>query len=354
MSKQLIGAVAIEDEEISFLVSPLELSTGNLYGNIKPIKCVGKPVGGYNKAFIRGEIKKFFETTSGEFAAIGISMFGVIDAENRTVLSVPSRDWCKAEFVSENDSSVNLNFESIFRDERWKNTSISVCNDATAAALGESSEHEEGNRDGGGVFAYVRVGAGINAGVLRHGRPLRHRLHPEVGHIRPMRHFKDLFPGCCGFHKNCFEGLASLPALIERAGRSLSELDEHPEHEAWDIQAYYLAQLCTMLNMIVAPNCIVLGGSGMRDHIYDRIRKNFEVLVGNYPRYKQNKELSSYIRPARIKNYASLRGALWLAQLDADIVNYDDNNTKYDTKVIKGKSVLSISKRRGTSKEQKK
>lgn len=312
-----IAAIAVEDEEIDFVSRSFDARVDNLHDPVEPDTFIKKPEGGYSRDFLRESLRSFSENTKDpDVLAVGISMFGVIDVENARLLSVPSRDWSKREFKPEIGSKINLDFKSIFQNGPWSRTKVEIRNDATAAALGEAQKHKEGSRDGGGVFAYVRVGAGINAGVLRNGRPLRYRLHPEVGHIRPIRHFRDQFLGCCDFHQNCFEGLATARAIMERAGCSLDELDEQPENEAWHIQAYYLAQLCVILTMTVAPNCIVLGGSTMRQHIMENIRVIYEELVGTYPRWDQN-EHPDYIRLAKITKCASLHGALWLAHLRA-------------------------------------
>jgi fructokinase len=324
MTASLIGAVAIEDESISFVIGSYEHDTHRLYPIFNgPNQSIPKPESGYSRLFIKGEIKRFFDSSPENIEAVGISMFGMIDTVSHTLVDIPGRDWDEQEFELWRKHNLNLCFKEIFTGERWENTRISVLNDATTAALGEYSEYKErigkeGRNDRGDVFAYVRVGSGINAGILRNGFPIRYRLHPEIGHVRPMRHHEDVYQGCCSFHRNCFEGLASLRAIKEREEYSLSTIGERSEDKIADIQSYYLAQICVILNMTVAPNRIVLAGAAIQDRLLDPIREYFEQLVGDFPRYKENMELDEFIQPAQLNNHISLRGTLELAKLIAE------------------------------------
>jgi hypothetical protein len=330
-TKNLIGAVAIEDNKISFAyctaLPPHEVMLRKHFFSTPPnIKRVDKPEKGYSKEFIEEEIKNYFSDviikTKGNFASVGISMFGVINTRTSTLISVPKRDWYPKEGVL----NINLNFASLFcsdmfRSDSWKESypRIEVRNDATTAALGEAEEHDEGRKDREDMFVYLRVGAGINAGALWRGFPFGH-LHPELGHIRPIKNTKDRhrsFKDCCGFHEDCYDGLASIPA-IEKRRKYLSIYD------VWHVEAFYLAQLCITLNATLAPNCIVLGGPAMHDEFidinvdefYDFIRNDFEILIGNYPRHEanENNKITSFIRPAKVTEDVSLWGALSLAQ----------------------------------------
>lgn len=326
MTDRLIGAIAIEDEEIQIATCKLRLN--------EPPSCsvttsIPKPQEGYSVAFMSDAIERYFRYRDGNFHAIGISMFGVVDANNRRLVAVPSRDWSRSSVSI--CANLNLDILSLFSDQRWNNTEIYVRNDATAAALYESIKHPEGRINTGGVIAYIRAGSGINAGVTKRGRPLRQGLHPELGHLRPIRHSEDKILGCCEFHEVCFEGLATLNALFERSKRSLSELEREPEDGSWNIQAYYLAQACLMLTLTIAPDCIVIGGRAAPGFLFGRIRKYFDEFVGIYPRYTATHNLEEYIRPARVAGRASLKGALLLAQHhseEAGVVSLQKHNTE--------------------------
>ena len=68
----------------------------------------------------------------------------------------------------------------------------------------------------------------------RHGhRGRRHRewrghsrlVHPEMGHVRiPHDLAADPYPGCCPYHGDCLEGLASGPAIQARWGKPAHDL----------------------------------------------------------------------------------------------------------------------------------
>ena len=60
------------------------------------------------------------------------------------------------------------------------------------------------------------------------------------------------------FHGDCLEGLASGPALSKRWMMPAQQLPA--DHPAWDLQAFYLAQMCVNITLNYGPQRIVLGG----------------------------------------------------------------------------------------------
>ena len=104
-------------------------------------------------------------------------------------------------------------------------------------------------------------------------------LHPEVGHIRiPTGGVK----GCCPFHGDCLEGLASGPAIHARAGRAaqrhsqLSTLCGMP----WQVTS---AICCTNLLMILSTQRIILGGGVMsKEGQLDKIKHQLHDKLNDY------------------------------------------------------------------------
>lgn len=175
--------------------------------------------------------------------------------------------------------------------------------DVNTAAFGEMVYGRHG-ADVTGVV-YVTVGTGIGAGVVAEGRMVQGILHPEAGHIVVRRHPDDppsQFAGLCPFHGDCLEGLATANAVAARLGVSIHDLKGLPDdHPVWVLEAYYLAQLCVNLAMIVSPHVIVLGGGVLkRRSLFPRIRAHFQRLVNGYLRVPKM-TTDAYIVPSRFE-----------------------------------------------------
>ena len=180
--------------------------------------------------------------------------------------------------------------------------------DVNTAAYGELVYGEHG-ADVRSVV-YVTVGTGIGAGIVADGHMITGILHPEAGHIMVRRHVDDTFKGVCPFHGDCLEGLATANAIAARLGIGIKELkalsDEHP---VWEMEAYYLAQLCINMAMIVSPHVIVLGGGVLkRRSLFPRIRKHFVAGVNGYLRVPKMLT-DAYIVPSRFEGPESKTSA---------------------------------------------
>ena len=109
---------------------------------------------------------------------------------------------------------------------------------------------------------------------------------------------RPLIVGNCPFHGDCLEGLANAKACADRCEKKPSELhtvdDSHP---AWDIEAFYLANLCMTLATIVSPHVIVLGGGVLkRSVLYAKTREQLVKLNNGYLR-------SERLMPGEIDQY---------------------------------------------------
>ena len=69
-----------------------------------------------------------------------------------------------------------------------------------------------------------------------------------MGHVPVRRVAGDDYPGCCPFHRDCLEGLASGPAIEARWGADLSALGS--DHEGLPLIANYLGQLVVSLTLV--------------------------------------------------------------------------------------------------------
>lgn len=151
------------------------------------------------------------------------------------------------------------------------------------------------------------------AGKLLHGL-----IHPEMGHIRLPHDFaRDPFPGSCPYHGDCFEGLASGPAIEKRWGQPGEMLP--PDHPAWQLQAHYLALALANCICILSPQRIVLGGGVMeQSQLVPMIRREAQRLLNGYvqsPEILEPRSVSEYIVPPGLGKRAGVLGALALAAM---------------------------------------
>ncbi len=188
---------------------------------------------------------------------------------------------------------------------------IAFQTDVNGAAIGE---YFLGAAQGNDNFVYVTVGTGIGGGVFVNGRLLNDKKHPEIGHMSVQHDLqKDDFPGCCPFHGNCLEGLASGPAIRKRWGLSGEELV--PNHPAWQLEAHYLARLCVNLTCCHAPEKIIFGGGVMQQkQIFPALHKEFLTLMAGYMPALNDRTVARYIVPAALGGDAATRGGLIMAQ----------------------------------------
>ncbi len=151
--------------------------------------------------------------------------------------------------------------------------------DVNAAALGEKMW---GAGRQVNDLLYLTIGTGIGGGAVVNGKPLHGLIHPEMGHFHiPHDQHMDPFKGGCPFHKDCFEGLASGPALKLRWGVRGEDLPE--VHPAWELEAGYIASALAAFICILSPQRIILGGGVMRRaQLFPVVRRKVQHLLNGY------------------------------------------------------------------------
>ena len=228
----------------------------------------------------------------GRLRAVGVASFGPIVVDPMAedygrILETPKSDWS--------------GFDLFGALRERLHAPILVDTDVNAAVL---AEHRLGSGRGFSSIAYVTVGTGIGGALSANGNILRGALHPEIGHLRIGREKDDLYPGCCPFHDDCVEGLASGRAIAGRLGEGFS-LDKMPETR--DLVVRYLGRLSAMLVLTWAPARIVFGGGVMKGNalLSDMSNAMRDVLSGYGPSAAREED---YLTMACLED-AGLEGA---------------------------------------------
>jgi fructokinase len=235
--------------------------------------------------------------------AIGVGSFGPVDLNRNSptwgyVTTTPKPGW---RYVSvaraiQDRLGIPVRFET----------------DVTAAAVGE---RRWGAGRGVAALCYLTVGTGIGAGLLLDGRPWHGLIHPEVGHIRiPHDRDRDPFPGSCPIHGDCWEGLASGPAVAARWRLAPERLpDDHP---AWRLEADYLALGILSIVLVASPQRVIVGGGVVESRpLLELVRPRLGQLVGGYldtPLLGDG--IDSYLVSPELGDRAGVLGAMALAR----------------------------------------
>jgi len=251
------------------------------------------------------KVVEFFQpyTKEKKIKTIGVGCFGPLDLDPDSksfgyITSTPKPGWRNTDMVG------------ILR--RKLDIMVVMDTDVNAAALGEFNW---GASKGSDPSLYLTIGTGIGGGYIKNAKPLMGLLNPEMGHIHiPHDLNLDPFRGSCPFHKDCFEGLASGPAIQKRfnvRGETLS--DDHP---FWEIESAYIAAALADYILVLSPKMIILGGGIMqRPILFPMIqRKVPEILNGYVQSSNLMKNIATYIVPPGLGNQSGVLGALALAQ----------------------------------------
>jgi fructokinase len=243
-----------------------------------------------------------FFARDGSIAAIGIGSFGPIDPRRSSrrfgyITTTPKPGWAQTDVAGRLEESLAV--------------PVAFDTDVNAAALGEQ---RWGAAVGLDSFCYLTVGTGIGGGVVAEGRLVHGLLHPEIGHMRiPHDRVADPFPGCCPYHGDCFEGLASGEAIRLRWGRGAHEIDDDV---AWELEGQYVALGLANVVCAVSPERIILGGGVTREPtLLPRVRERLrEVLAGYFDAPELNDAIDDFVVRPGLGDRAGVLGAIALAE----------------------------------------
>lgn len=240
-----------------------------------------------------------------QLTSLGIGCFGPIDLDRSSssyghITSTPKPGWVNANIVGPLSEALHV--------------PIAFDTDVNAAALGELKWGAGVNLEN---FIYFTIGTGIGGGAIINGKPLHGLIHPEMGHIFLNPNPDDTYKGKCPYHRNCFEGLASGPAISERWNTSPQSIPT--DHPAWDMEADYIAQAMSSLICSFSPQKIILGGGVMKQyHLFPKVQRLTQVYLNSYVQSDLIiNHIDDYIVPPRLGDQAGVKGALALA-LDLD------------------------------------
>lgn len=250
------------------------------------------------------QIVDYFRREAGSaLNAVGVGAFGPVDLRPESptfgyITSTPKPDWQQCDLAGTLQRALDV--------------PVGFDTDVNAAAAGEA---RWGAGRGIPDFLYLTVGTGIGGGAIVNGEVIHGLLHPEMGHIRvPHDPNQDPFPGCCPYHKDCLEGLASGPAIEARWGTPAPKLPA--DHAAWKLEARYLAMGLATWICTLSPERILLGGGVMQQKLlFPMVRKELLGLLNSYIRVPAILErIDTYVVPPQLASRAGVLGALVLAE----------------------------------------
>ncbi|BCJ97199.1 ROK family protein [Anaerocolumna chitinilytica] len=240
-----------------------------------------------------------------DIKALGIGSFGPIDLDRNSktygyITSTPKLAWVNCDIVGTLTKHLGV--------------PVGFDTDVNGSALGEATW---GSTKGVDSSIYITIGTGVGVGVYQNGKLLHGMLHPEAGHVLLSRHPEDSFTGACPYHSNCFEGLAAGPAIEKRWGKKAYELA--PDHKAWELEAYYIAQALVGYIFTLSPHRIVLGGGVMHQtHLFPMIREQVITLINGYLKTPLLEDIDNYIVPAALNDDQGIMGCIKLALMELE------------------------------------
>ncbi len=248
-------------------------------------------------------VVEFFAPYQHHLQAIGVASFGPIDLHPGSptygyITSTPKAGWANTNLLGEIRKHIDV--------------PLAFDTDVNAAALGEGQwGAAQGLRD----YIYITIGTGIGGGVVSGGQLVHGLLHPELGHCLLPKHPDDEYGGKCPYHQDqCFEGLASGPAIEERwqqAGKDLG--DGHP---AWALQADYMAKALVGYICTLSPQRIILGGGVMEQkQLIGLVRQGLQGHLNAYIQHPMLLDnIDEFLVTPGLGLQAGILGALLLGQ----------------------------------------
>jgi len=295
MAKKAFGAIELGGTKTFVMIAKdnLNIFSRKIFPTLSPNQTIS-------------DITNFFkdETSSLdlELESIGIGSFGPLDLDpdSKTfgyITSTPKEGWQFTNLKGKIEKSLQI--------------PAAIDTDVNASALGEFRSLLKQDIDS---FVYITIGTGIGGGFIINGRLVHGLVHPEFGHIKIPHDLRvDPFPGICPYHRDCFEGLASGPALEERWHMPAGQLPK--DHMAWELEADYISLALMDLICTISPQKIILGGGVMHQvQLFNKIYRKTQRALNNYIKSKYLEEqISDLITPPKLKDNSGILGALNLA-----------------------------------------
>lgn len=249
------------------------------------------------------KVISFFKDSGTTLSGIGIASFGPLDLGKKSetygfITTTPKPYWANTDLITPLKEAFKV--------------PVAIDTDVNGAALGEG---KWGAARGLDTFIYLTIGTGIGGGAIINGRAVHGLVHPEMGHIMlPHDTVKDPFKGVCPYHGDCFEGLACGPAIAKRWGRPAEALD--PAHEAWELEAEYIAAGVMNLVLTLSPQRVILGGGIMKvQGLMEKVRGRVKTILNNYVNSAAiNKDIEKFIVAPGLGDMAGVLGAIALAE----------------------------------------
>lgn len=195
------------------------------------------------------ELIRYFKEK--EVQALGIGCFGPLDLNRSSetygsITNTPKEDWAGVNIAQRMKEALSI--------------PVGIDTDVNAAVLGEVVY---GVAKGCSSAIYMTVGTGVGVGIYMNGGLVHGLVHPEAGHMMICRDQADTFQGCCPFHSNCVEGLASGKALEKRYGRK--------------------AQAVANYILVYSPEKVILWGGVMHQkELLPMVREKVQKLLNGY------------------------------------------------------------------------
>ncbi len=247
-------------------------------------------------------VVRFFQTLPQLPLAIGVGTFGPADLHPGSptygfVTTTPKPGWAMTDIVGTLRKRLGL--------------PVGLALDVGTALLGEAAF---GAAAGTRQPLYLTVGTGIGGALLVSGDLLGGLVHPEMGHIPIPKPDGDTFPGVCPYHGDCFEGLASGPAIAARAGQPADTLA--PDHPVWNSVVHALGAGIASLALTLSPDRIVVGGGVMdQAHLWPRLRAEVQRRLGGYiASTALADDLTHYLVPPGLGSRSGVLGAMLVAR----------------------------------------
>lgn len=235
--------------------------------------------------------------------ALGVASFGPLELRRGrpnfgTMTSTPKAGWSHTDLTGALGEAIGV--------------PIGIDTDVNGAALGEG---RWGAAVGVASFVYLTVGTGIGGGVVVDGRPLHGLVHPEIGHVAVNRHPDDGFVGLCPFHGDCFEGLASGPAVSARWGDEPHRLAPALHRSAAEMEAFYVAEGLRAIVYTLAPERIIVGGGVSQiEGFFPAVRSALVRALAGYPGLPEH-EAEGFVVAPGLGDRSGIAGGFVLADL---------------------------------------